>query len=381
MFLTLITSLFFCLVSLAAPTMSGFKEYKITRSDGTIATVNFHESFVPDPKMAAAPPAKEVPPISAAEDDPERFIIYFTPDITVERLCKLQERDCTTTENSAVWGDCEVLKTGFEGTPGYWDVSYFQTRDAYNMLGYYGECILSLARDDEYINDNAQLSTKDVGSWMKNAGRSCGVVYPDDVIRVGAKVSLDCPDTDTEDVKSRLKLWIHSPDGEVLSTRAENVIVPTGGNASLAEPEPLPRDFNAVYVPMAGAPPFCTIGSQECDTSDKSPEWEDCLELISTINSAPGYWDMSLWSDQNAYGLLAYWDSCQIYVSRDDANWTLPARIGSRDVVTILEHSHSLCGETYKGVEHVEALWENSCLSTTDGLSAKINVWLHASFT
>lgn len=156
MFFNLITSLFFCLVSLAAPTMPGFKEYNITRGDGTMATVYFHESFVPDPKMAVAPPAKEVAPTSAVEDDPKRFIVFFTPDIDVERLCKLKERDCTTTERSAVWEDCEVLKTTFEGTPGYWDVSFFQTRDAYSILGFYSECMISLARDDEYINDNAQ---------------------------------------------------------------------------------------------------------------------------------------------------------------------------------------------------------------------------------
>lgn len=106
--------------------------------------------------MAAAPPAKEVAPTSAAEDDPERSIIIFTPDPTIERLCKLHNRACTTTENSAVWDDCEVLKTGFEGTPGYWDVSFFQTRNAYSILGYYSQCIISLARDDDYINDGAQ---------------------------------------------------------------------------------------------------------------------------------------------------------------------------------------------------------------------------------
>lgn len=171
-----------------------------------------------------------------------------------------------------------------------------------------------------------RLSTKDVGSWMKNAGRSCGVVSPGNIIRVGAKVSLDCPDTDTEDVKSRLKLWIHSPDGEVLSRRAEDVSIPTEDDASLTDSDRLPRDFNAVYVQMAGAPPFCTLGDYECDSSDNSPEWNDCEELIDTVNSAPGYWDMSQWSDQNVYGLLAWLESCQIYVSRDDSNWTIPAR-------------------------------------------------------
>ncbi|KAK7984674.1 hypothetical protein PG988_002296 [Apiospora saccharicola] len=322
MLLTLFISLFFCLVSLAAPTMPGFKEYNITLSDGTTATVNIHESFVPDPKVAAAPPA----PTSAAGVDPDRSIITFTSDHTVGRLCKLKERKCTTTEASAIWDNCLHLKTFYEAHPGYWDVSQFQERNLYSILGYYSTCYISLARDDDYINDGAQLSTQDVTSWMKNTGRSCGVVGVGNVIHVGATVSLDCPNTDTEDVTARLKLWIHSPAGARLSSRTEDVSMPKEEDASLPESDALPRDFNAVFVPTVGAAPFCTLGWHECGGEYNSPRWEDCEDLKDLIDSTPGYWDLSLWADQNAYGLLIFMESCQIYVSRDDGNWTLPSR-------------------------------------------------------
>ncbi|KAK7984373.1 hypothetical protein PG989_011775 [Apiospora arundinis] len=164
MLFSLIISLFFCLLSLAAPTKPGFVEYNFTRSDGTISTVYLHESFVPYDKVAAAPlakesvatPAEEASTTPAVSDTDERFIIFWNSSPGIGPLCSLGTRSCTTTAQSAVWDDCLTLMAGFDSTPGYWDVSFFQQRNLYGILGFHAECIVSLARDDANINDGTQ---------------------------------------------------------------------------------------------------------------------------------------------------------------------------------------------------------------------------------
>ncbi|KAK8016669.1 hypothetical protein PG993_014858 [Apiospora rasikravindrae] len=356
MLLTVVLSLFFCLVGLAARTKPGYVEHNVTQSDGTHGTQLQH------------PPTQDL-------DLDQDFVISWHSDPTVGRLCTLKSRSCTTTDKSAIWDDCVVLKNGFEAQPGYWDVSFFQQRNLYGMLGFYGQCILSLARDDDHINDGAQISTADVTSWMTNAGRSCGVVSPGNIIRVGAKVSLDCPNTGPNGGLARLKLWIHSPDGEFNPRRAVDVPNLPG---SIRPLELLTDVWNNLLLPE----PRCTRGPRTCGVVEDSPIWEECRLLQQALDVHPGFWNVSDCGEQGSYSELIFSASCAVYVARPDGINQI-AQISSYDVRKRLQEARKHCAEfVYPGdYRRVEAAFLDMCPNIPvaqgpqDGLAA-INIWV-----
>ncbi|KAK8075510.1 hypothetical protein PG997_010173 [Apiospora hydei] len=376
MLLTAILSLF-CLVGFAEPIKPGFIEYNITQSDGTVVPVYFHESFVPDNTEAGAPVAQEAVPTAPSQelDAHQDFVISWHSDPTIGRLCTLKSRSCTTTDKSAIWDDCVVLKDGFDATPGYWDVSFFQQRNLYGMLGFYGQCILSLARDDDHINDGAQISTVDVTSWMTNAGRSCSVVYPGNVIRVGAKVSLDCPNTGPDGGLARLKLWIHSPDGEFNSRRAVDV---PNLSESTQPLELLTTKWNNTLLPV----PKCILGTRACLTTEQSPIWDDCKRLQTALDVTTGFWNVSNWLGQGRYSELIFSYTCSVNVARVDGLNQI-AQISSYDVRRRLAESKTYCALKYAPGEpdHVEATFADTCPNIpvakgpSNGMVA-INFWV-----
>lgn len=121
---------------------------------------------------------------------------------------------------------------------------------------------------------------------MKNAGRSCGVVSPGNIIRVGATVSLDCPNTDTEDVTALLKLWIHSPEGQ-LDTELPKTI--TKRSEEHNPFEFLTARWNNTEYPVY----MCDQGLHDCHTDDDSPKWKHCRNLQEALDIMPGFWNVS----------------------------------------------------------------------------------------
>ncbi|KAK7961923.1 uncharacterized protein PG986_002748 [Apiospora aurea] len=373
MLLTAIPSLFFCLVGLAEPIKPGFIEYNITQSDGTVVPVYFHESFVPDNTEAGVPVAQEAVPTAPSQelDAYQDFVISWHSNPTVGRLCTLKSRSCTTTDKSAIWNDCVVLKNGFDATPGYWDVSFFQQRNLYGMLGFYGQCILSLARDDDHINDGAQISTVDVTSWMTNAGRSCSVVYPGNVIRVGAKVSLDCPNTGPDGGLARLKLWIHSPDGEFNPRRAVDV-------PNLSESTQPLELLTEVWNNAGTHFPKCSEGPRTCHTTYDSPKWLDCTDLQDVLLAMPGFWNVSDWSSAGQFSELIRVSTCGIYLARPDGNPD-GAQISSLDIIQRLTTAWWHCVQEFGpgNIQRVEATYMDTCPNIpASNDDARIDLWI-----
>ncbi|KAK8104785.1 uncharacterized protein PG998_011818 [Apiospora kogelbergensis] len=371
MLYTLITSLFFFLVSLAAPTKPGFVEHNVTRSDGTVTTVYFHESFVPDEKAVSLPSTAAVATPSAVQNIHERFIVFWHSVPWVGPFCSLVTRTCSTTDHSALWDDCIDLMTGFDTTPGYWNVSYFQTRNNYGILGYYNDCILSLARDDDNINDYAQISTVDVTTRMRNAGRSCGIADHDNIIHVGATISLTCPNRGG--TTALLKLWIHSRDGvKSLPSREEAANPPTD--------QVVDKHMTAIWTPDSAPPPACTVQSRNCEGLKDSALWEDCKVLQGILEFNPGFWTLSSFEGNNYYNLLKYNQRCAISVSRNDTQFTEPALITTTDLVNILRDAADNC--TMSGsakVPRLGAWYGNDCVNLPNsGGNARLNVWIHS---
>ncbi|KAK8852050.1 hypothetical protein PGQ11_014529 [Apiospora arundinis] len=418
MLISLIISLFFCLLSLAASTKPGFVEYNFTRSDGTISTVYLHESFVPYDKVAAAPlakesvapPAEEVSTTPAVSDTDERFIIFWNSSPGIGPLCSLGTRSCTTTAQSAVWDDCLTLMAGFDSTPGYWDVSFFQQRNLYGILGFHAECIVSLARDDANINDGTQISTVDVTGRMRNAGRSCGVVSDGNIIRVGAKVSLNCPNTGAAGGTALLRLWIHSTAGVDLPKREEGaaqstdkgvaepsalVALPqrqtTNQSADIAEPLGLATEnvsavseavepvdvLTVIFTPQQVAAPKCSQGTMRCMTTETSPVYEDCNEIIQAFANRPGFWNVSSWADQGVFSILAHQRTCSVQLARRDLSQE-EAQISTYDVISRINTAWMSCSKQYGEdpvTQRLEAVFADYCPNIPKG-RAPISVWV-----
>ncbi|KAK8000533.1 hypothetical protein PG990_013133 [Apiospora arundinis] len=388
MLISLIISLFFCLLSLAAPTKPGFVEYNFTRSDGTISTVYLHESFVPYDKVAAAPlakesvapPAEEVSTTPAVSDTDERFIIFWNSSPGIGPLCSLGTRSCTTTAQSAVWDDCLTLMAGFDSTPGYWDVSFFQQRNLYGILGFHAECIVSLARDDANINDGTQISTVDVTGRMRNAGRSCGVVSDGNIIRVGAKVSLNCPNTGAAGGTALLRLWIHSTAGVDLPKREEGAAQST--DQGVAEPSALvalPQRQTTNQSADIAEP--LGLATENVSAVSEAVEPVDVLTVIFTPQQAfanrPGFWNVSSWADQGVFSILAHQRTCSVQLARRDLSQE-EAQISTYDVISRINTAWMSCSKQYGEdpvTQRLEAVFADYCPNIPKG-RAPISVWV-----